>query len=709
MSEAVTSLVTSVIAGLDAGSFDPGDNDGDLGRMTHGRDRLRAQMRLHRDLLDALPVAVYATDTVGNVTYHNRAAVDLVARVPDKANTISPISWTLFRPDGTPLQHGDSPMAIALRERRPVQDGHLLIERPDGTRASVRVLATPLFDTLGALTGAVTVLLDDRSRQSPDEHAQQLHRILEEQVAQRTQVLAETVAKLQDSERTLRLLVDGVMDYSIFMLDPEGCVANWNTGAERIKGYSRAEIVGQHFSRFYTEEARQAGLPQQALETAARCGHFHAEDWRVRKDGTRFWASVAIDAIHDESGALIGFAKITRDLTEHHAMEQKLRQMQKMEAVGQLTSGVAHDFNNLLTVILGNLDLLVRLVPDNDGSRRAAQIARAISAATDGGLRAAALIRRLLGFSRQQALEPEPVDVNQLIRRLTELLGRTLGETIRIHTNLVPNAGFVFVDPNDLENTLLNLSVNARDAMPGGGVLTIETSVVEDSGPIPTQPDMTEREYVLITVTDVGQGMTQETLARVFEPFFTTKEAGRGTGLGLSQVYGFVKQSNGLIAIDSTPGQGTSVRLHLPRLAQAALYPPDIDITAQPAQDDTGSESVLVVEDDDAVRGFTSEALRNLGYPVLEAPNARAALEILDCRPDVRLLFTDVGLPGLMTGWQLSEDVRQRHPDLKVLVTSGYPGTMPRRTGPLDRGIALISKPYSLTELATKVREVLGE
>ncbi len=701
---------------LDQVGFCLEDSVADIARLTgevsafaRERERLEQRERTYRDTLDALPVAIYLTDAAGKITYYNEAAAQMAGRRPVLGADEWCVTWRLFSPDGAPLPHDACPMAIALRERRPVRGQEIIAERPDGSRLPVLPFPTPLFGPDGALIGAVNMLMDISDRKREEDDAQRLTRFLEKEVEQRTRALAETIAKLKESERTFRLLVEGVTDYAIYMLDTSGRVANWNAGARRIKGYDRTEIIGQHFSRFYTEEARQAGLPERALATAAECGRFESEDWRVRKDGSRFWANVVLDAIHDEDGTLIGFAKITRDLTEHRAADEKLRQVQRIESVGQLTAGIAHDFNNLLTVILGNLELLSLLQAAPEGDKRSARMARAISLATEGGRRAAGLTRRLLAFSRQQTLEPEPLDVHGLIRHVVDLLERTIGELIRININLAPDLGLVFADPAEFESTLLNLAVNARDAMPDGGTLLIEAVNVDVASPAIKGVDPAEGPQVLITVSDTGVGMSPVTLSHAFEPFFTTKEVGRGTGLGLSQVYGFVKQSGGHVTIDSQPGAGTTVSIHLPRLNQNA--PEEFAGAREQVADleDNSSKSILVVEDDDAVRGFSTEVLRGLGYVVLEAPNAGAALNILECRPDVRLLFTDVGLPGLMNGWQLSEQVRQRYPDLRVLVTTAYLRADFHHGRLHGQGVALISKPFSVIELTRKVRELLTD
>jgi PAS domain S-box-containing protein len=353
------------------------------------------------------------------------------------------------------------------------------------------------------------------------------------------------------AEQTFRLLVQSVTDYAIFMLDRDGHVANWNVGAERIKGYTRAEIIGRHFSCFYTDEDRRIGVPVKALATARQKGRFEQESWRVRKDGTRFWANVVIDAIRDESGELVGFAKITRDLTERR----------------MLISGVAHDFNNLLTVITGNLEILGGLLSAAPTAPSPPGVTRAIAAAMESARCAAALTQRLLAFSRQQALQPKTIDPNQLVHRVTDMLRPTLGEHVAITTNLAPDAGRIHADPVELENALLNLAVNARDAMPDGGTLVIETASVPGDPPIGDAMPQ-----VRIAVTDNGVGMDRETLAKAFDPFFTTKERGNGNGLGLSQVYGFVEQSGGHVLIDSEPGVGTTVQILLPQVPDDAEW-----------------------------------------------------------------------------------------------------------------------------------------
>jgi PAS domain S-box-containing protein len=532
-------------------------------------------------------------------------------------------------------------------------------------------------------------------RQQAEQALRRLNESLEQRAGQRARELAET-------ERRFRLLVESVTDYAIYMLDLSGNVVNWNPGAERIKGYTREEILGRHFSQFYTDEDRALEVPMRALKTAEAAGKIEMEGWRVRKDGSRFWASVVINAIHDSDGELIGFAKITRDLTERRAAEEQLRQAQKMEGLGQLTGGVAHDFNNLLTVVIGNLDAMQRHL--GEPSTNTERLKRSAENAMRGAQRAASLTQRLLAFSRQQPLDPRPVDIGRLVSGMSDMLRRSLGEQIAIETALSGGLWHVEVDPNQLEVAILNLSVNARDAMPNGGKLTLETAnVFLDQAYAAGQSEVVPGQYVQLAVSDNGAGMPPEVQARAFDPFFTTKDVGQGTGLGLSQVYGFVKQSRGHVKVYSEPGEGTTVKIYLPRLHAVERVR---DREERPAAVRGTGETILVVEDDDDVRASTTEMLRDLGYKILEAPNGRSALELLN-RPEIQLLFTDVGLPGGFNGRQLADAARERRSNLKVLFTSGYARNAIVHDGRLDPGVELITKPFTRDVLAARVRDIL--
>jgi CheY-like chemotaxis protein len=374
-----------------------------------------------------------------------------------------------------------------------------------------------------------------------------------------------------------------------------------------------------------------------------------------------------------------------------------------METLGQLTGGVAHDFNNLLQIVTGNLELLQRSLPEGETRLR-----RAAENAAKGAERAAVLTQRLLAFSRRQPLAPKAVDPNKLIAGMSELLHRTLGETIEVETVRASGLWKVEADPHQLENAILNLAVNARDAMPGGGKLTIETANTHlDRAYVSQNAEVTPGQYVVMCVSDTGSGMDEETVTRAFEPFFTTKEVGKGTGLGLSMVYGFVKQSGGHLKIYSEPGEGTTVKIYLPRLIAADAVEEEDQVEAI-VPEGAREEIVLVCEDDEDVRAYSVEVLRELGYGVLEAADGRSALSLLE-RPGLRvdLLFTDVVLPGGMTGAVLAEQARALRPGLKVLFTTGYARNAIVHHGRLDPGVELITKPFSYSDLATRVRDLL--
>ncbi|EIM26112.1 hybrid sensor histidine kinase/response regulator [Microvirga lotononidis] len=565
-------------------------------------------------------------------------------------------------------------LETAVREGKFEAEGWRI--RKGGTRFWAHVVIDPIRDREGNLIGFAKITRDLTEKKKTEE-------------------------ALRESEQRFRLLVQGVTDYSIFMLDPQGLVTNWNAGAQRIKGYDEREIVGRHFSQFYTEKDRAAGLPQRALETAAREGKFEAEGWRVRKDGTQFWANVIIDPIRNEEGDLIGFAKITRDITERRRTQEALEQAQaalfqsqKMEAVGQLTGGVAHDFNNLLTIIVNNLDLLTRNAHDP-------RDIRLIESAQRAAERGAKLTQQLLAFSRRQPLQPNAHNPNTLIEGFETVLRRACGELIRLQLSLAPRVRWVSVDAPQFESALLNLVVNARDAMPDGGSLKIMTGNVTLEEKDAAATSLAPGQYVSIAVQDTGTGMSPDVVSRVFEPFFTTKEIGKGTGLGLSQVYGFVTQSGGHIKVDSTPGQGTKVTMLLPAQESEEDVPVEDEGSERPVRDSAGT--VLIVEDEPAVREVASDIFDSLGYDVVTASDANEALGILEANSSIDVLFSDVIMPNGMNGVELSRKAREMRPDLKILLASGYPMSALPSEG-LGTGVSFISKPYRWTELAEKLR-----
>ena len=514
---------------------------------------------------------------------------------------------------------------------------------------------------------------------------------------------------LQRSEERFRLLVSGVRDHALFMLDPAGKVASWNDGAERISGYRADEIIGAPYSRFFAPEEAAAGTPSRLLDVAATAGSADEEGWRVRKDGSRFWASAVITALRDPSGDLRGFAKVVRDISERRRQQEALdesraalAQLQKMEAIGQLTGGVAHDFNNLLQSILGSVELLQR----PGGLSDPARASRLLETAQRAGERGAALTLRLLAFARRQPLAPQVVDVNKLVGAMSDLLHRTLGETIDVETVSAAGLWRTNVDPNQLENAILNLAVNARDAMPRGGKLTIETgNTWLDDEYAATHAEVTPGQYVMVAISDSGEGMSEEALARAFEPFFTTKPEGRGTGLGLAQVHGFVKQSGGHIKLYSELGTGTTVKIYLPRYVQTDQPSPVSDDTEVTSRQ--GRASVLLVEDDEDVRLFGAEALQTLGYSVYQAAESKTALRIIEDHPEIALLFTDVGLPGL-NGRKLAQEALLRAPHLKILYTTGYARNAIVHNGILDVGVNLLAKPFTTEALGRKLEQILG-
>jgi PAS domain S-box-containing protein len=546
--------------------------------------------------------------------------------------------------------------------------------RKDGSRFWAYVIIDPIRDSEGKLVGFAKVTRDLTERRAAE-------------------------ADLRRSQEQFRLLVQGVTDYAIFLLNLDGIIASWNAGAERIKGYNAEEAIGQHFSIFYTEEDRTAGLAAIALETAQRDGRFEKEGLRVRKDGTTFWANVVIDAIRDGEGVLIGFAKITRDITERRKAEETLErtrealvQSQKMEAIGHLTGGVAHDFNNLLMAIQGSLDIMRRRLPPDDR-----QMHRFIENALQGAQRGAALTQRMLAFARRQELKIQAVDVPELTSGMTELLRSSLGAAIRIETRFPLGLPKVWADANQLELAILNLSMNARDAMPRGGSIVISAGQRD----VQNEPGLKPGGYVCLSVTDTGTGMNEETLRRAIEPFYTTKGVGKGTGLGLPMVLGMTEQSGGKLYLKSRPGEGTRAELCLPVApGEGAVEVKHINPSvAAPGR----SLSIVSVDDDPLVAFNTLAMLEELGHTVFSASSAAEALTILREKGDIDLLITDQAMPG-MTGSELAETVRRDWPDLPIIIATGY-AELP--DGPAQ-AIPRLAKPFFERDLADAIASIEG-
>jgi len=496
-----------------------------------------------------------------------------------------------------------------------------------------------------------------------------------------------------ESEIPFGLLVQSVVDYAIFMLDTSGQVSSWNVGAERIKGYSADEIVGQHFSNFYTPEDREAKVPQAALETARETGRYEAEGWRMRKDGTRFWASVVIDAIRDPEGKVVGFAKVTRDMTEKREAQLRLEESreqlfrsQKMEALGQLTGGLAHDFNNLLTAILGAADLAVRNLNNPD------KVRRMLDGIRNSAQRGAGLTKQLLAFARAQPLEIKQVDLKAFMGDVSTLLRPSLRSSIEIIIEVSDKLWNVDADPGALELSLLNLAFNARDAMKDGGTLKLSATNELLRG----QPDGLRGEFVALRVADSGTGMSPETADRIFEPFFTTKGYGEGTGLGLSQVFGSAKQLGGAVTVESRLGRGSTFTLYLPASRGLSAE------AESDAQGDRALGAVLVVEDDDVVADLAAGMLDEMGFEPLVVHSAKEAIERLTNGYRPKLLFTDIVMPGGISGLELAHKVRSRYPELPILLTTGYSEQV---SG--THGFDVLQKPYELATLAQAICKVI--
>ncbi|HEX8571432.1 MAG TPA: PAS domain S-box protein [Allosphingosinicella sp.] len=567
-------------------------------------------------------------------------------------------------------------LETAAREGRFEAEGWRL--RKDGTRFWVNAVLDPIRDEDGNLLGFAKITRDDTERR-------------------------EAGLALQESERQFRTLVQGVKDYALYRLDPDGRVSSWNSGAESIKGYKADEIVGQHFSRFYTEEDRASGEPERALATARSEGKYENEAWRVRKDGTRFWANVVIDPIHDENGELVGFAKITRDVTDRRRASEALEetraalfQSQKLQALGELTGGVAHDFNNLMTVIRGSAELLTR--PGLSEEKRA----RYLRAIIDTADRASTLTSHLLAFGRRQPLKPEVADINLRLDAFAEMIGRTLGGKFEVVLDAAPELPRVEVDLAQLETALLNAAFNARDAMPDGGRITLATRHLPAEGGDEEGGEGEEdgEGEVRIDIVDTGSGMSGEVLGRAFEPFFTTKPVGEGTGLGLSQIHGFAAQAGGRAEIRSSPGEGTTVSIILP-----ATRKPVAEVREKPARTALPDGlRVLLVEDNDHVRAFAQLLLDELGCRVLSAASAEEALEVMAGEP-IDLLFSDVVMPG-RSGVELARLARQRFAGLPVLLASGYSEEI---LGPAGSEFEIVRKPYDVAMLEAALATALEQ
>ena len=635
------------------------------------QDALRQSEREFRLLVDSVvDYAIYMLDPSGIIINWNAGAERLKGYTADEVvgQHFSRFYTKEDRAAGAPLRI----LETAARDGR--FDGECWHVRKDGSRFWASVVLDAVRGDDGELLGFAKITRD----------------ITERQVAQQA---------LFESEREFRLLVDGVTDYALYMLDPNGIVSNWNSGAERIKGYTADEIVGQHFSRFYTESERAAGLPMRALNTAERYGRFEAEGWRMRKDGSLFWANVVINSLRDEAGDLVGFAKITRDISERREAQIALQKAQaqrdysqRMEALGQLTGGVAHDFNNLLMIVAGNAELLKRAVKEDQ------RALRAIDAIGIAAGRGEALTRQLLAFARRQTLNPVDTLVGERVEAVRTMLAGPLDATAKLVTDIPPDIWPARIDIGEFELALVNVALNSRDAMPQGGIITISAENVT----LHTADTAAELEgdFVALTVADTGSGIAADILPKVFDPFFTTKQRSNGTGLGLSQVYGFAHQSGGTVTIDSELGRGTRITLYLPR---ARAGPTAQQTTDAPAGEHLAGQ-VLLVEDNPDVAEVTAALLQELGYRVLLADGAETALSNF-AAGNFDLVISDIVMAGPMDGLHLARELRRRNPQLPIMLVTGYSDTV--ALGDIE--FPLLRKPYRLADLSRAVASITAD
>src|SRR6478672_3733751 len=616
--------------------------------------------------------AIYMLDPTGIVTSWNPGAERFKGYSPSEI--IGQHFSRFYTPEDQKRGIPALALATAVREGKFESEGWRV--RKDGSRFWAYVVIDPIRTPTGEVIGFAKITRDLTERKAAED-------------------------ELKKSQEAFRLLVQGVSDYAIYMLDTAGLVTNWNLGAQRIKGYLPEEIIGRHFSTFYTDEDRQTGEPQKALETVERAGRFEKEGWRVRKDGSRFWAHVIIDPIRDDHGKLIGYAKITRDITERKNTQQQLEaarealhQSQKMEAIGQLTGGVAHDFNNLLMAVLGSLELMRKRLPDD------AKLLALLENAVQGAQRGTVLTKRMLAFARRQELKKEAVDIPELVRGMTDLLQRSLGPSILIETHFPLVSKAVLADANQLEMILLNLAVNARDAMPDGGRVVIATreEVLRAGGGSRLKPGS----YICLTVSDTGMGMDEATLRRAMEPFFTTKGLGKGTGLGLSMVHGVAEQSGGWFTLRSRQGEGTTAELWLPVAEGQAQQVGRSERRAIEGGADQRPLVVLAVDDDGLVLTNTVAMLEDLGHTAISASSGKEALEILRQQGAVDLVITDYAMPQ-MTGLQLADAIKKEWPEVPVIIATGF-AEMEPEAGP---SLPKLAKPFTEAELANELERVV--
>jgi PAS domain S-box-containing protein len=623
-----------------------------------------AASRILATLIEASPLAIVTFDPDGVVTMWNPAAERI-------------FGWSENEALGSrlPFVPAERQEEFLAHRRRALlgevfTEPELYRRRADGSPIVVSESISPLRRPDGTIYGIMSILMDVTEAKAVEESRARL-----------------TMAVEQAGE-------------SIVVTDTRGTIQYVNPAFERITGYDRAEVIGQN-PRILKSGRHDEAFYRNMWETLRRGGIWRGTFLDKRKDGTLFEEDAVISPVRDPSGQVVNYVAVKRDVTNVRRMEEQLRQSQKMEAVGRLAGGVAHDFNNLLTAISGYSDLLLHRLPEYSTLRRDVEEIR------KAGDRAAALTRQLLAFSRRQLLQPKVLDLNGLVTKMGRMLRRLVGEDIALSTDLSPSLSRVKADPGQIEQVIVNLALNARDAMPDGGRLTIATADAELSPAYAVvHPDVHPGPHVLLSVADTGHGMDDETQAHLFEPFFTTKERGKGTGLGLATVYGIVQQSGGHIRVNSAADSGSTFLIYLPRV-EAPEEDGQEAVRPHLPFPSPGTETVLLAEDEEAVRRFAREILTGNGYKVLEAGNGREALLLSEAhRGEIHLLLTDVMMPK-MSGRELAGRIRTQRPGLRILYMSGYTDDAILRDGVLEDGIPFLQKPFTPEGVARKVREVL--
>jgi PAS domain S-box-containing protein len=644
-----------------------------------------------RAIANSAPVPMWVTGADGRREFVNQAYIDFFAGSYEEALAFD---WRKgMHPDDLPRILREEPRVDASVKTITIE---ARFRRGDGQWRWLRAESQPRLSHTGEHVGFIGVAHDVTDARRAQRELTRVNETLERRVRERTAELAESEALVktffQHSPECHAVLVEDERSFRFQEANP---------AMLQFFGMAREEVVGRRTEQVLGPE--EGPELDRHLEACLGDGGLH----RYERAHHGRILEAAATAAPGRDGKARRVVVSARDVSERRRLEEQLRQAQKMEALGQLTGGVAHDFNNMLTLMLGGLDTIDRQLAQLPEAPAKARIERAKDVALQGVQRARALTGRLLAFSRRQALAPQAVDANALVTGISDMLRRTLGEPISLKTILADGLWNAHVDPNQLESALVNLALNARDAMPRGGRLVIETENrrlgADDAASF--EEGLAPGEYVTVTVMDTGAGMDAETLARAFDPFFTTKDVGKGTGLGLSQVYGFCRQSGGHVQIESEPGRGTAIRMFLPR--QAAPSSGLAERNRAELDRPGGRESILLVEDDDGVRAYAMEALRELGYRVAEASGGKAALSVLDSAPNLDLLLTDIVMPGEYNGRELAEEALRRRPDLRVLFMTGYSRDVIMRQGRLDPGVHLLAKPFSLEDLAAKVRSRL--